>query len=291
MMFKIGLIGTENTHALAFAKYYNLPNEAGKYNEEDMRVTAIMGYDQEANAKIMAETGVDFVATSVEEMIDKVDAVMITSRKGSEHMQYALPFIERKMPVFIDKPFTSDPVEADALMAKIKEYNCPVQGGSSCKYLPEVKQVKELVEKLRAEDNFMGASIGFRIVLDSEHDGIYFYAPHLVEMCLECFGTDIKKVQALRNQDKLIVNVMYEKDLISLQYTTKGRPSCLVYGGKAGNFFIDMNTNGLYELECKPFAELVRGEGESLPAQTLVQPIHMIDAIKRSMESGQIVEL
>jgi len=52
-MFRIGLIGTENSHALAFAKYFNLPNEDGKYNEEDVRVTAILGADSAADEKIV----------------------------------------------------------------------------------------------------------------------------------------------------------------------------------------------------------------------------------------------
>jgi hypothetical protein len=110
-------------------------------------------------------------------------------------------------------------------------------------------------------------------------------------MCLEAFGMDIQKVQALRNGDKLLVNVMYEKDLISLQYTTKGRPSCLIYGGKAGNFFVDMNINGINELDCAPFAQLVRGCGESETAEQLVKPIRVIAAIKESMETGKIVSL
>ena len=40
-MFKIGLIGTENSHALAFAKYFNLSKEDGTYNEPDDMIAAI----------------------------------------------------------------------------------------------------------------------------------------------------------------------------------------------------------------------------------------------------------
>jgi hypothetical protein len=197
-------------------------------NQEDMRVVAILGADQKANETIAKEIGVDFVADTVEDLFDRVDAVMITCRRGSEHMAYALPFVERGIPLYIDKPFTSDPGEADALMAKIRQYNCPVMGGSACKYLPGVQEIKALVAKLREENKFMGASMSFQIKLDSIYDGIYFYAPHLVEMCLEAFGFDVKRVQAMRTGSNLLVNVQYEQDAVSLKFVNAGKPSCLV---------------------------------------------------------------
>lgn len=290
-MYQIGIIGTESTHALAFARYYNLPDpETGKIPHEDVRVTAIWGTDQEANNVIVNEAGAEFVAQKIEDLLDRVDAVMITSRRGSQHFAQALPFIERKIPLFIDKPFTSDPAEADALMAKIEEFGCPVMGGSACKYLPRIKEIKDLVAELREKGEFNGASMSFRVVLDSEYDGIYFYAPHLVEMCLAAFGFDVKNIQAMRTGKNLLVNVQYENDAVSLQFVASGKQSCLVYA-KAQNYYFDIDTTGLYALEAAPFAELLHGNHESLSAEQMVKPVHMIDAIKESMETGKIVSI
>ena len=289
-MFRIGLIGTENSHALAFAKYFNLPNEDGTYNEPDARVVAIWGADEQANEMIVSETGVEFVAEKVQDFLGRVDAVMITSRRGSEHMQYALPFVERKLPLFIDKPFTSSPTEADALMAKILEAGCPVMGGSACKYLPDILKIKEVVAELRERGEFMGASMSFRVVIDSEYDGLYFYSPHLVEMCLETFGSDVKNIQAMRTGENLLVNVQYETDMVSLQFVARGKQSALIYG-KLMNHHFDIDTNGLYALECARFAQLLRGERESLTTEQLVKPVYMIAAIKEAMETGKIVSM
>ena len=288
-MYRIGIIGTENSHALAFAKYFNLPDpETGKMHHEDIRVTAILGTDQAANETIVQETGVKFTAETVEDLLDRVDGVMITCRKGSEHMAYALPFVERRIPLFIDKPFTSDPAEADALMARIQEYNCPVMGGSACKYLPGIKEIKNLVTELRAQGKFMGASMSFRISIDSPYDGIYFYSPHLVEMCLEAFGFDVKKIQAMRTGPNLLFNVQYEHDAVSLQFVGAGKQSCLVYGADE-NYHFDIDTTGLYALEAAPFAELLHGTHDSLTAEQLVKPVHMIAAIQKAMLSGETV--
>lgn len=290
-MYRIGIIGTENSHALAFAKYFNLPNpETGKMNHEDIRVVAIFGPDQEANQKIVEQTGVEFVAEKVEDMLDRVDAMMITCRRGSEHMKYALPFAQRKIPLFIDKPFTSDPQEADTLMAKLEEYGCPVQGGSACKYLPAVQKIKELVAELREKGEFISAAMSFQVMLNSIYDGIYFYAPHLVEMCLEAFGMDVKAVQTMRTGDSLQVNAQYENDAVSLHFVRSGKPACLVFGTR-GNYHFDIDTTGLYALEAVRFAELVRGSGASMCSEKLTKPVHMIAVIKESMETGKIVSI
>lgn len=290
-MFKIGIIGTENSHAMAFAKYYNLPDpETGKMHFDDIRVTAIMG-DPESNAQIVEETGVEFVAQTAEEMVDLVDAVMITNRKGSEHMQYALPFAAAGKPMFVDKPFTSDPAEAEKLAKVIAQSGCPVMGGSACKCLPDVAKIKELVAELREKGEFFGAAMSFKIIqVDSPHDGLYFYAPHLVEMCLEAFGTDIQSVQAIRQGDNVLACVKYPNDLVSLHFTTRGGPSCLVFAREKNHHF-DIDVANLFSYEAAPFAELLHGKAQPLTADQLVKPIHIIAAIKESIETGKTVEL
>ena len=44
-MIRIGILGSDNSHALAFSKLCNIPDENGIYAYEDVRVTAIYGKD------------------------------------------------------------------------------------------------------------------------------------------------------------------------------------------------------------------------------------------------------
>ena len=105
---RIGILGSESSHAMQFAKFYNLPDpETGKPRFEDIRVIAIMG-DEISAAETARQAEIPHIVTDAEEMADMVDAVMITSRRGSEHLAQAQPFIAKGMPLFVDKPFTSD---------------------------------------------------------------------------------------------------------------------------------------------------------------------------------------
>lgn len=289
-MIRIGIIGTENSHAMAFSKYFNLPNEkTGKVPYEDVRVVAVMG-DEASTSAIVQQTGVEFVAQKVEDFFGRVDAIMITSRRGSVHKEYAMPFVEKGMPIFVDKPFTSDPAEAEELAAQIKAYNCPVFGGSGCKNVPHIRQIKELVAQLREKDEFITASMSFRVQMDSVYDGLYFYAPHLVEMCLEAFGPDVKNVQAMRTGDNMLVMAQYEKQAVSLHFVASGKPACLVYG-KYENYCFDIDMSQIYPIEAAYFAELLHGRAPSLSAEKLTKPVHMVAAIQKSLDTGKAVSL
>ena len=95
-MYRIGLIGTENSHSMGFARYFNLPREDGAFNAPDFRVTAVYGPDPDSTRAIHdAVPGVELIAESTDEFAGKVDCVMITCRKGSLHCGHALKFIER----------------------------------------------------------------------------------------------------------------------------------------------------------------------------------------------------
>ncbi len=170
-MFRIGIIGTENSHALAFGK---LINQAGF---AEAKVVGVFGQDIVAAQKLADEISVEFVAQRVEDFFGKVDAMMITNRKGSLHYGYAMPFIERKIPVFIDKPLTSNLDEARRLIATAKELGVPLCGGSGCKLATDIEILRNRVRALRESGSFIGGVMNFPADTQSEYDGFYFYAP------------------------------------------------------------------------------------------------------------------
>ena len=80
---------------------------------------------------------------SPEELLGKVDAVMMESIDGTRHFEPAKFFIEKGIPTFVDKPFTSSLEEAIALAEMAKKNNVPLFSASSLRYAPEVIEVVE----------------------------------------------------------------------------------------------------------------------------------------------------
>lgn len=288
---QIGILGSESSHAMQFAKFYNLPDpETEKLRFEDIRVTAIMG-DETSAVETARQAGIPHILTDAEEMASMIDAVMITSRRGSEHLVQARPFIAKGMPMFVDKPFTSDVEEAAELASAIEKAGCPVLGGSGCKYSDGVLKLKEQADQLRNEGKLLSAMLHFPIMLDSPYDGFWFYAHHLVEICTEIFGTDIRAVQAIKTDKALIANVQYPDLAVSLHFVTEvWTHSCtLVTAG--GPILLPLVTAGSLDQEATRFAKLLHGEYSAMTTEELVRPVVITDAILRAELTGTTVVL
>ena len=117
-MYRIGLVGSENSHARAFAKVF-----AQDADFSDLTVTAVYGNEgREKSEKILEYFPDAVIVESPGEMLPLVDGVMITSRDGKHHYPYAKAFLEAGIPLFVDKPFTCNPQEAIALDTDLKTW-------------------------------------------------------------------------------------------------------------------------------------------------------------------------
>ena len=289
---RIGILGSESTHAMQFAKFYNLPDpESGKARYEDIRVTAVMG-DAESAGETARQAQIPRIVESAQEMADTVDAVMITSRRGSQHLAQARPFIEKGMPLFMDKPFTSDVEEAKALASAIIAAGCPVLGGSGCKYSDGIQYLKSRVAELRGEGKLRSAEMDFTLVPDSPYDGFWFYASHLVEICMEVFGADIRAVQAMKTEKTVIANVCYSDLIVSLHFVADvwRNHSCTLVTVD-GAVTLPLDTAGSLDQEATRFAKLLQGTYESMTYEELVRPVVIMDAILRAEATGETVAL
>ena len=69
-MYRVGIIGSENSHAKAFSKCFNL---SGEY--DDVKVIGIWGEEPEAGRKLSEECSIPIMTP--EEMLGQVDGIMV----------------------------------------------------------------------------------------------------------------------------------------------------------------------------------------------------------------------
>jgi len=289
-MIKIGILGSDNSHALAFAKLCNIPDENGKYAYDDIRITAIYGKDDdpEHTKQVATDGKIEFIAQKPEDFMGKVDAVMVVYRKGSYHVPEILPFINAGYPVWIDKPVSSSIEDIEKLREAVIKNNALVTGGSTAKYAPVITELKEKILS-GIYGKVTGVSFNFPGDLSSQYDGLYFYGPHNVEMMMGTLGYDVKSVNVTKlanNRFTAVVN--YAECQAVLNYVPCVNYFVTVFGDKKTDS-VPLDTSTIYKEGFSRFAEMLHTKELPLSLEELVKPIYVLDAMDRSVKEKREV--
>ena len=288
-MIKVGIIGAENTHSTSFATALNVPDEAGNYRYDDIRVVKAYGVDD--SASILAEkANIPQVVDSPDDF-DDCDTIMITTRWGSRHYDQIIKYIRNGMNVFIDKPYTVSVDEVKQLVEEAKKSGSWICGGSACKYAPDVVAMAEKIKELREKGHLTTASVNFNILMNIEYDGFFFYAPHLIEMAFALFGSDIISLQANRVGNTVIVIAQYEDIQVSLHFTEAVYQTVCTLYTKGGIIHQQFDISTIFDEELKVFVEMLRTNEQPFPLESIIDPVVVADAIYRSYTTGEKIML
>ena len=283
-MFKIGIIGTENSHAKKFASLFKDDPDFC-----DMEVVSVGGHYPESNEKLAEEFSIDHIAEKPEDMIGKVDAVIITARDGIYHSEFGRPFVDAGIPMFMDKPFTVDQSEALDFVKEAKKKGVKMVGGSTLKCSYETMMLADYARRKRAD--VKGGTVAAPIMMDSPYSGFFFYASHLTETSLKIFGYDPKSVTAFRKGNDVTAYVEYDRYAV----TNNFNDNCMSYFGqiftKDGIYSRNIEYSLASKVMATDFANMLRYGIMPESYEKLIYPVFYMNAVKESFESGKTVEL
>src|SRR5262249_28972794 len=141
--------------------------------------------------KQMEALGVPLV-DKPEEMIGKVDGMLIESQEGGVHWERARPFLEAGLPCFVDKPFACSTADARKMAELAAKKKVPIFSSSSLRYATELVQF--------GSDAKLGKVLG--VVAygpaplndkdPTRNPGLYHYGIHAVEMLYALMGPGCK---------------------------------------------------------------------------------------------------
>ncbi len=278
-MFKIAILGCENSHADTFLKFIY---EDKLY--DNVEVKGVFSRDRAAAERLSEKFAVP-VMDSFDELVGKLDGVIITARHGDDHHTFAKPYIESGIPMFIDKPITINEEDAKSLSDELAAHGVRVCGGSCCKHAPYIQELKKKVQE--AEKVFGGA---FRAPVDLKNDygDFYFYAEHLTDVVCEIFGKFPISVRAQKTVDSITVTFHYEKyDVTGLYVNHSYRYFASVFtdSESAGEEYPVGRECFLEEFE--EFYRLLCGGEQEITYEEFIFPVYILNAIDRALKSGQ----
>ena len=284
-MYRIGILGAENSHAMGFSKIFNGLRDDCATEFEDVQVVAVGGHYPDANRDVAEKCNVPRIVETPEELLGEVDAIMVTARDGRYHAEFARPFIEAGIPAFIDKPFTSNPEEAVVLARLAKEKGVPLVGGSSVKLSPDTLRLKALAAEKREE--VCSGDVTAPVSLVNDYGDFWFYAAHLVEISLRIFGWNPEWVWANRT-DRGVTAVVHYADFDVTHHFNEG---AYHYAGsvctKDGVIFQPFNIDDFTLIEARSFAKMLRTGEMDFTYEQLIQPVYVLAALEKSFATGE----
>ena len=200
---RIGMIGLDTSHCLAFTKLLNDPKAT-----EDIagfRVVAVYpkgspdiesstsrvpGYTEQ-----MKKMGV-LIVEDLDELVGQVDAILLETNDGRPHLEQILPALKAGLPVFVDKPIAGSVTDAVAMFELGRHFKTPLFCSSSLRF-------SKGPQALRAGSigKILGCSTYSPCSLEKTHPDLFWYGIHGVEMLFTVMGTGCESVTRASSKD------------------------------------------------------------------------------------------
>jgi len=199
---KAGIIGLD-AHARNWTQILNNPEATGEL--ADMIVAA--GYPGgspdipqsmellEQGNEAFRQMGVPLVE-SIDELIQKVDVVMILSIDGRPHLEQARPVIAAGKTLYLDKPMAGSLADAIEIFRLAEEHHVPCFSSSSLRFAPGTQAV--LTDPNVGD--ILGCDAFSPCGLEPHHPDFFWYGIHGVETLFTIMGTGCKSVSRTQTE-------------------------------------------------------------------------------------------
>jgi hypothetical protein len=199
---RVGIIGTDTSHVTAFTRLLN--DKSDPNHVAGARVVAAFkggSPDVDASrtridrfaAELKDKWGVEFV-DSIEELCEKVDAVLLESVDGRPHLSQVRPVFRAKKRVLIDKPLTASYADAREIARLSRESGVPFFSSSSLRFVADIQTI-------RNSDTHGGIHGAFTFGpenLEPHHPDLFWYGVHAVEMLYTLLGPGCEQVTRVK---------------------------------------------------------------------------------------------
>src|SRR6185503_1802433 len=236
---RIGLIGLDTSHVVQFTSILNDP--AHPDHVPGARVVAAFkggSPDVEASAtrieRFTGEVtgqGVELV-DSIEALCAKVDAVMLTSVDGRQHLAQVRPVFAAHKRVFIDKPLAGSLRDAQEIARLSRASGTPFFSASSLRFQPELLALRDSP----ALGGIVGASAHGPSPIHAYVPDLFWYGIHAVEMLYTLMGPGVETVTRVNTADTDVVVGRWKDGRVGTMRGNRAGPQtygAVAYGQKA----------------------------------------------------------
>lgn len=292
---RIGIIGLDTSHCIAFTKTLNDPGAAPEFdgykvvaafptsgsNDLPASINRLSGFTEQVR-----QQGVEIVS-SIEELLEKIDVVLLETVDGRKHLEQALPVIKAGRRMFIDKPVAASLADAVTIFDTAKQFDVPVFSSSSVRYITGASEITE--GKL---GRVLGAETYGPADIEKTHPDLFWYGIHGIELLFAMMGPQCKNVVRVHaNDTDMLVGTWSDGRIGSYRGIRSGKKEFggTVFGETGNKVFGEFNG---YDPLLKEIIKFFRtGIAPVSPEETLAIVAFMEAADESKAEGGIPVDL
>jgi len=294
---RIGLVGLDTSHVIAFTKLLNVMTEKdhipgarviagypGGSDDIDVSRNRVEGFTKDLREKYGVE-----IMNSPEDVAKACDMVFITAVDGRIHKELFARTVPFKRPTFIDKPFTTSLADAKEIFRLAEENNVPVMSCSSLRY------ADGLADMLAKGSPVIGCDAFGPMDLISQLPGFYWYGVHVVEIMQRIMGTGCESVTVTKTDDFDLLSARWSDNRVA---TMRGIRHSHHKFGVTLHRKDDFDFVNLQQNKRAWYANMLDAILKTLPQgktavskEDTLEVIKIIEAANESRETGKTVTL
>lgn len=287
-MLRIGIVGSDNSHAIAYSQLANVNRVTG----DRCRVIGIWGQEPERTREVAQKGQIDTIVETPQDLLDLVDVALVVDRHGDLHAQHALPFLERGIPVYVDKPFAISLEDCERMLAAARQSGALLTSFSSLRMAPMTEVLAKEVKKM---GEIRAAHFAGPCDFESQYGGAFFYATHVAEIALRLIGEEVETLRAIKSGKTVVVQVTWRNGTLAT-FTYLGDAEYHFHAtlfGTEGMVAHEITVgDSSYAEALKAVLSMVESGERPLTDDQLLRPIAMVHAIQKSLEDeGKEVRL
>lgn len=235
------------------------------------RVTHIWTQDRVLSEHVAAASLIPHIASTQEEMISQVDAILLARDDAENHLAMAEPFLKAGMPVFIDKPLALTVAEAKQ-MFKLQKYPGQLFTCSALRFAKELQLTP-------AQRKQLGQLTHIQAVVSKDW---VKYAIHLIEPVLQLVDhtQEITSCQVSKTLDQRVVTLCWKSGLVTTFTTLGTTPSpikLVLYGEKSNLILTFVDTFSAFKNSLSQFVEIINKRQPPVDQAFVLKTIQVVE--------------
>ena len=290
-MLRLGIVDFDSSHAIEFTRRFNHAGVDRDQCADGARVvlgwpgTSVMSPDRIPLFSRQVEAcGVELV-DAPEQMLGRVDAVLVLSLCGHAHLERVGPFLEAGVPAFVDKPLACSLADAAEMIRLARRHNTMLFSSSALRYADEIVEFQARRDEYGPLHGVLCYGPARRA---DGNPGLFHYGIHAVEMLLALMGPGCERAQTVSTEAADVVAAQWNDGRL---VTLRGnRAGSTVYGFVA---FCERAVVGrlvssryAYRNLCRAIVESVTTGRPAVPHAVTLEIVRLILASLESERRG-----